>query len=346
MRHYYNPSNYRQYKPKRGLRQRFFGLFKGGSKRRVIQYSLPPAARVYSNPWKKVRGNWRAKATAWFLGALVVLWLGLMVYLPYFRINSVTFEGLKIIKQEEINKFVWDNYLTGSKLIPANNYFLVSAGQIKNGLLKQYSLNGVEVKKVFPGQLNIIIEEKISSIIYDNGQSYYLLDKEGSVVKYLSQVGVSEYKAATPTEMPPTTPTSTVTSTRVFSISISTTSTPLEHLPDFKRIKKNFGAFPLVFDLREPQLNDKQTEVLPASLINSAIDWYGALEKRGIAGVKYFTLDQPSAGLTIYTNLPWKLYINPSGDLENQIANLKIILRDNNPREYVDMRYGERVFWK
>ena len=36
-----------------------------------------------------------------------------------------------------------------------------------------------------------------------------------------------------------------------------------------------------MFDLREPRLNDKQTDVLPAGLINSAIDWYGALEKRG-----------------------------------------------------------------
>ena len=165
------------------------------------------------------------------------------------------------------------------------------------------------------------------------------------MVKYLSQVGVSEYKPAALTEIT-STATSTATSTKVFLVSASATSTPLEHIPDFKKNKKDYGAFPLVFDLREPRLNDKQTDVLPAGLINSAIDWYGALEKRGIAGVKYFTLDQPSAGLTVYTNLPWRLYVNPSGDLENQIANLKIILRDNNPREYIDLRYGERVFWK
>ena len=74
-------------------------MFKGGAKRRVIQYSLPPVARVYVNPWKKVKGNWRAKLTAWLLSAVVVAWLGMMIYLPYFRINIVSFEGLKIIKQ-------------------------------------------------------------------------------------------------------------------------------------------------------------------------------------------------------------------------------------------------------
>ncbi|MEK7625049.1 MAG: hypothetical protein AAB467_01720, partial [Patescibacteria group bacterium] len=68
------------------------------SRRRYRHHEEAAALRL-NNPFKikKVAGRLR-RITASFLPIIIISWVGLLLYLPYFQINRVSYSGLKVIK--------------------------------------------------------------------------------------------------------------------------------------------------------------------------------------------------------------------------------------------------------
>ena len=271
------------------------------------------------------------------LGAVVITWLALMLYLPFFQINTVTINGLRLINHDEIQNYINDKYIK-SGYWPKNNYFLVNPKKISADISSKYAVNKVEIKKIFSHEVQINIEEKITSIIYDNGQNYYLLDSEGTVVKILEG-----NFAPTGT----TTESSAVISTTTASTTTLTASADT-HKPNYLKFTSEYYGLPMFYDARRLNVHENQINVLPPSLIKSMIDWKQALKSDGVGEVHYFTSNNPTAGLTAVLSRPWSVMIQPTNDMVIQLQNLKTILTNSTikPTEYIDLRFEERVFWK
>lgn len=280
------------------------------------------------------------------LAVVLITWLALLIYLPYFRITKTSYQGLSIIKYDEINSYIKSGYLDGGKIIPKNNYFFVRAGKIKSDLSQKYSLKSIEVKKIFPGTLSVILEEKVTTIIYDNGSSYSLLDKDGTAIKIIEQYADAASTTTTSTPITELTyPDDTSTTTASTTVEVIRRS----HEPNFEKLTKDNGDIPILYDTRKIFVADKQNSILSPETIQSIIDWHDLAEAQGIGEVKYMETDDPMAGLRIYFNKPWYLIVetrNLSTDL--QLQNLHTILnsRDIKPKEYIDLRVGDRVYWK
>jgi len=269
--------------------------------------------------------------------------------LPYFKIKKITYSGLKIVKQEEIERIINQNFLTRKKLLPANNYFLVSTNKIAEHLKDVFSLNTVQVKKIFPGVLSVEVEEKISTIIYDNGHQYFLLDQNGTAIKYLRDVGEKEFtlNRAHQAQVAGLKTTTSSVALAASSTLPTATSTAWIHLPSYASLKREFGDYPVVYDLAGPTTTaERQTNILKPEMIQGIIDIYNALPKGKLALANYFTVDNPGAGVVVHTNQAWKVFIQPLEDIVPQMANLKIVVSNNRPNEYIDVRFGERVYWK
>jgi hypothetical protein len=286
---------------------------------------------------ERARMSWRKIIVFSTLAAIVVTWFALMLYLPFFRINTITINGLRLINHDEIQNYINDKYIK-SGYWPKNNYFLVNPKKISADIASKYAVNKVEIKKIFSHEIQINIEEKITSIIYDNGQNYYLLDGEGTVVKVLTgERGIT----ATSTEL------STVISTTTTSTTTLTTSADT-HKPNYLKFTSEYYGLPMFYDARRLNVHENQTNVLPANLIKSIIDWKQALKNDGVGEVHYFTSNNPTAGLTAILSRPWSVMVQPTNDMAAQLQNLKTILTNSNikPTEYIDLRFEERVFWK
>jgi POTRA domain, FtsQ-type len=352
-RHVKNYGNFKQYQTVAKKRPSFISFFKRNRQSNPISarmISMPQSSR-YPSATRKNAVSWKRRIFLSSLFLVIISWIGLMLYLPYFRINKVEFAGLTLINHDEISQFIKDKYLS-SKIIPKNNYFLVSKSKIAKDIAEKYATTKVEVTKIFPGVLSISIEEKITSIIYDNGSIYALLDNNGTVVLIIPN-GDRDM----PTNTIITSTTTLITNeeqapviTASSSIATSTTMTGLndKHAPDWRKLSKTYISIPILYDARRQTVAEKQSGVLSSPFINALIDLQAQIRETGVGEVRYFTTDNPVAGVSATTNKPWKILLQPSNSLTDQILNLKTLLDSRNvqPAEYIDLRYGERVFWK
>ena len=347
-------SNFSKQKPQK----RKDGFFSWGKKNQNRPISTrPPISSFTSSPRTTyarlgLSRNWRKIFWLSALACAVIAWLSLMLYLPYFRIYQVSFEGLNTIELSDIQSFVEQKYLRGG-IIPDNNYFLVRASSVTKDLLTKYSLNKVEVVKIFPGKIHIILEEKNTSIIYDNGMSYSLLDKNGSVIKILSNYAPPAAIVSTGTSSGTISAAPLISSPPAISSSGTPTNTLMladnVHKPDWRKLAKdNTARLPIFYDRRGTEVWVKKADVLSPIIIQAIIDWQTALEKETIGESRYFEIDNPSAGVIVHLDRPWLIFFQPRNPLAEQITNLKVILnsRTANPTEYIDLRFGDRVFWK
>lgn len=285
------------------------------------------------------------------LPGLILAWFILLIYLPYFRISNVSYQGLKIIKQTEIEQVVNDNFLRKHSWWPSNNFFLVTEGDIATFLQKKFLLNNIVVKKVFPNNLTIQLEEKISSIIYCDGRQYFLLDQQGTVMRVLKMVDSDEISsilvaankavAATPTTTVPTGPSSPIAPSVSGELLLT-----INH-PNYFSLKKEFGDYPVVYDLRQGSTTTViGSDALRPELVKGIMAIYQGLRQTQLGIANYFIIDRIMSGVTVKLNEPWKVVIDPDHDLPKQFNDIKLVLKSNQPAEYIDVRFGDRVYWK
>jgi len=330
-------------RPKQSFWKRFFG-----AKKQTHNTRINPSRDSWtsSNPWRQPKQrNWHLVFILILLSILFLLWLGLMLFLPYFKMTKISIIGSKIISSTEMETYIMDTYLTGRKVWPSNNYFLVDTDKIYSDLQQKYLLSELKVEKIFPKELKIEMTEKNSAIIYDNGLETYLLDLEGTAISKLFNDIIP-----TTTIIATTTNTSTLSDT-----SPSATNTPMTtetvtttvYKPDLTKFNTfDLKYLPVIYDTRLIPIEIKQTNILPVSLLSVITEWQSMIQKGGIGKVKYFEIDNLSTGIKSYLDRTWYVIFNPQNDLETQINNLKVLLRDIKPTEYVNLYYGERIFWK
>ncbi len=357
----YSPSNrYNSNSNKKSLRRAIFSWLKKPTAKtrphlithRELSSSaafIPRRSRSLSN--YKPRTEYIKKIKLIALPVILLAWAGVLLFAPYFRITRVSYYGLNTVKKEAVEQYMNEHILSARfRWWPARNYFLINGGSIEKKLKNNFFFNAVAVKKIFPNQLIIDVTEKISSIIYDDGQQYYLLDQNGQIIKALRPVAETELKT---TYIPPPLPTIS-TSTIETALATSTPNTAsgtikITHTPDSNSLRQEFGNFPIVYHkLSNP--NDATStigvRVFNPMGVQGTLEWQTLVEQRGIGQVKYYVSDKNTPGLTTILNQRWNILIDPTGDLKQQADNVQLILRENNPVQYIDVRFGDRVYWK
>ena len=281
-----------------------------------------------------------------FLILIFLVWLNTMIFLPYFRVTKMQIQGLNIIKESEIRDFVNNNFLIPKyNWWPRNNYFILNKDTVAEQLKKNFAIESITVKKVFPNQVDLVITEKTTSVIYDNGREYILLDEEGRFVKILKPINENEFYTeamVTNTDNNTSSTSSTVVTMNVQE-NIQPSTTIKIHQPNFLEIKKEMGSFPIVYDHR---IGCEEKNSLEKEVVVAALTWKKMLEQGKVGELHYFVLENLAAGLNIKTSNPWNILININGNHENAYNNLEAVVRNSKPTEYIDLRYGERVYWK
>jgi len=270
------------------------------------------------------------------LSLFLVSFFGVVAWHPFFSIKQVDVSGLNRIDREEFTNAVF-NILNCKKIFvfSGQSYIFVDVDEVRDVLFEKYSLNSISIKKVFPGTIEINLEEKISTVIYDDGQTYSFVDLAGNFVETIANVSEDEwYKEnsapiATSTEEMPA-----VEADKV-------------HKPNSKRLFDETGNYPLVYDLREGK--PAEGAILKPEHVKSLIEWYNIFNNELKESVSYFTLINSIGDAEIWTYDSWHANVRLGERFESQSKELKYILGeeiDGQYFDYIELRYPDRAYWR
>lgn len=305
---------------------------------------LPPGYRqgrhanaLHTKEGKPSQWKWYAKISVIFITFISAL--GLLFLHPFFEISSVHIQGLQKIKEEDIRDTV-QGILSYKKfyIFPQNNFFVVDIADLHTILREKYPVRSLTVTKNFPHTLNIVLEEKLSTIIYDNGQQYSLMDANGKISEVLRIVDDNEWRVIR----------KNVTSTNEAGVEVSSeTIISRFHTPNYEKISKEVGQFPLVYDTRQKKIG-KGEQILDEITVKQIIEWYEILKKNTEIPVSYFYLDQQVGDVLIKTTEGWTIKAKLNDKIQSQFEALQYILSQKVKRpnlQYVDVRFPGRAFW-
>ena len=104
----------------------------------------------------------------------------------YFKIKSLTIEGNTHYDEDSLSKFTRD--------IPGTNIFEVNKKDIEDSLGSGLVwVRSVELRKIFPDSIVIMIQERNPALIASYRNDYYLLDDEGLILEKISIEDLKSY---------------------------------------------------------------------------------------------------------------------------------------------------------
>lgn len=130
---------------------------------------------------------------------LLIIFLFYFLFLSQiFSIKNIIVNGsLFRVSSDELSKIAWNQTREGRYLImPQSNIFIFNAGELENKLISQYNFKKVSINKIFFNKnININIEEKIITLIWNEGDKYYNIDSEGNIISEINslEIKVGEY---------------------------------------------------------------------------------------------------------------------------------------------------------
>lgn len=275
-----------------------------------------------------------------FVSALITILL-LAIYHPFFHIKKIEISGLQRITKTEVEDSVFGVIDYHRWLIlPGKSYFIVNLDEIRDILKERFPIESIIVKKTFPNIININIEEKISTIIYDNGYNYSYIGTDGNVVEILRKVGDDEWNEKTK-----------ITTSTDESGEIKTHTEVIEksHIPQVRDIVSEMGDYPIIFDKCEKTV-EINTKVLDSNTVFGIINWFNLINKRTDIPFGYMIIENEIGDGIIKTREGWEIRVKLSQqDIEKQLTELKYILKeklDRNNLNYIDLRYLGKVYWQ
>ena len=299
------------------------------------------------NPYKKDSNsslNWKIILSV-ILSIFVVGVIGyFLLFHQFFLINQIKVNGVERIKKKDFKNSIRGIYSYNKFFVfPANNYFLLDKKELKQILKQKYPLEGIKIRKKLPNIIEVKVEEKISTIIYDNGKKYATVGLNGKVIKNLRKVGQDEWNVET--KVTKKTLTSSATTTEVK----KETVTSSVHTPEVKQLTKKQGKFPILYDKRGKIIN-KENKILSKAVVEGVTKWYQLLNNRSNLSFNYGRIDTNKANLVIYTD-QIQLKVNTNKNkVESQFNKLTKILNNKIKKptrlNYIDLRYENKVYWK
>jgi len=296
-----------------------------------------------SNPFKEKNKHNTLLYKFGFVIIIISLFFTFKIILfhNFFQVKFIYTTGLQRIEEQEIQNAVY-GIVDYKKffVIPANNYFLVNVHEIRDILTNRFPIKSIVVEKNFPNKIFITLEEKISTIIYDNGKNYAYIGLDGRVVEIVRQVGEDAWLIKN----------EITTTTDMYGEVISEEKEiSREHVVNFLDITKEMGNYPIIYDKRGIDALINQN-VLRKETVQNIVEWYNLINNNTDVIFKYVELENELGNAIIKTGEGWDLYVSLERNAETQyhqlVALLEESIKDKTNLNYIDLRYQERAYWK
>lgn len=294
------------------------------------------------NPMKKVDNSasvrFRLKIGLFIF--LCVSTVGCVVYHPFFRITTVKIDGLERIAEKEFRESAQSvmNYKPFF-VFRGDAFVFADVDEINQVLRDKYPLTSLRVRKSFPNSLHIEVQEKISTVIYDNGKQYAYVGLDGHVVEIVRNVAPEEWTH--------------ISTTTIFINEDGEEEEKEEviesiHRPPVDALRSEIGDYPVIFD---PAGEDivVNAPVLGEDVVSGVISWFDLLTQKSDIPFGYIVLENSQGDGLVRSREGWDILSTLDSTVPMQFDSLQFVLKEKVQRpniNYIDLRFGEKVYWQ
>lgn len=324
-------------------------------KRRTTSFSDAVASVRLSRSIRTSRRKKIYRSMVKFLIIFLIIagWGSLPLFLPFFRIATVTYRGLSNSDSEQaVHSTVEKSLKRTIGWWPRDNIFIFSAQNLQTELARNPGLRSVSVEKHFPGTLMVTAIEKTDSLVYftPTGKRF-ILDETGAFKQDLGSSSESVPPSIAALPLPVTT--SSLATVKTASDTPELTPIPTlvlssEQQKDLPLAIKNI---PRIIDFRsekEENLPKQGTQILPGETAKIILAWADQLNRSGWGSLQIAGIDgeAPPYRLILKTRESWKILTDTAHMPEAGISALRTLLASQKPQSYVDIRFEGRIYWK
>lgn len=265
--------------------------------------------RNYRNPHLDCRKPVKWKLIGAILGVVVVL-LGIITFFfghERFEIQYVEIRGVEYIPAHELESTI-SAYTNESVLflLHKSNRFLFSSDTLTQILKDQFAFSSVSIG-LREGTIFIDLKERSSNLFWKTQNRLFVVDMAGVVVREITD-------------------------------------------PEDSILKQpNLKELPVFVDTNDMAVSVGSPVLTPEEIENAFI-FFTSLESAGIA---YFNIELDRlAGkwVKLITQMGYGILFDLSGNIDDQFRNLMLVLREqiDDPArlEYIDLRFGDKVYFK
>jgi hypothetical protein len=278
--------------------------------------------RKLKNPFLNYRHkNKKLRGSIFFIVLTLVLFFTLLIFLgnyPAFKIKQVDISGNETVSQQEITLAINKQFAKKRFwFFRQDSIFFFSSKQARLALVHDYAFGDVKVSKKLFDKVRIEIKEKIYSIILISGVHKYYIGPNGAVIK---------------------------------EIQADNTVTENDGNAELIRFGPAQENFPTLYDQSSSEIS-MNGSVLNEEFVNFVIDLDTKLkEQSDFEAAYYLTPSLSSDQLIVATTEGWQAIFRTDDSVDTQIDKLSLILKnkvDNRLKlQYIDLRFGDKVFYK
>ncbi|OGY48160.1 MAG: hypothetical protein A2840_02255 [Candidatus Buchananbacteria bacterium RIFCSPHIGHO2_01_FULL_47_11b] len=275
--------------------------------------------KTFHNPFFEKRRQPHRKGVFFVLAGIFLI--GGFLFLGYWQlhITTVTVDGTDDQVAQSIQQAA-TSQLTQRRffIFPQSNLIFFNKKQLVETLKNQYQIAGVNIKKK-PRSLDITVGQQPYRIILISGNTQYYLNDVGLVI----------------TE---------VNSQNQLSI------TPVGDGVELVRSGVSASAYPVVIDQSNREISIGGTALAPEKVV-FITELVAAFADNRLPGITTFEIRSPAAeDLVATTRDGWYAYFSFKNSVFQQVNKLLAIINErvDDPArlEYIDLRFGEKVFYK
>ena len=223
-------------------------------------------------------------------------------------------------------------------LVPAGNMFFFDSDEFKNKLNKKYFFNQMEITRKMPGTIIVSVDEKDYAAIWQEGESAYFISREGDIMALVNSGDENGNGGEV--------------------VDNSEAVDNLLSIDNFgeNKVNDNFlenqeGRIGILFYIADQVNNCGSSDGLCSKEFllarGFAIDDNGRLDiltrQCAVSSDDFSEVKNCKNGPVVY--------FGSSSDIDNQISKLKAVIKEKLrdsvvAKEYIDLRYQDRVYYK
>lgn len=272
---------------------------------------------VYQNPYfSKPKYDWKKLSKGIGISVFALLLIIIFLYLPALRIDSYIVEGTEFINPDEIKKEA-ESYFSGKKfmIVPKNHVLFISEEKATHHLFDAFQLDRLQITKEGRA-IKISVSEKICRVIWETNNERFLIDETGTVLsRVIEEVTEAEELTEIPEELLIETPTQPTLTT--------------------------------IRSIRQEPVSVGQY-VLEPEIITNILDLLLEL-REGPLSIASLEIDSEEANfLQVNMEDGYSVFFDPTINMSPQLESLITVLKgesaDTSTYNYIDVRFGERVY--